>query len=174
MPLKQFSADLIRGDEVLVKLQGPGKLQFRAAEGSTGADVVTKTAKVAPKAGKGVAAAGKGAAGKGTMMTGKTAMPVVAKGTVTAGGITKGAATKGALSAAGAGAKTGTIATAKTASLAAVGTIWKGTGLSLGLGLGLGAAGPVILGGAMIGLGYYALQTSKKNKSDMLDLEYQL
>jgi hypothetical protein len=172
MPLKQFSADLIRGDEVLVKLQGAGKLQFRAAEGSPGADVVTKAGKAAPKAGKGVTAAGKGAAGKGTIMTGKTAMPVATKGTVTAGGITKGAATKSALGAAG--AKTGAAATAKTASLAAAGTIWKGTGLSLGLGLGLGAAGPVMLGGAMIGLGYYAFKTVKKNKSEMLDLEYQL
>jgi hypothetical protein len=142
MPLKKFSANLLKGDEVLVKLKGAGSLQFRAAEGSLGADVVTKTAKVT----KVVKAQGLAGAGKVAARTGKGTLPM-AKGTV--GGVANGTAGKAAL-----GAKAGTAASAKTAAVA-TGTIWKGAGVSLGLGLGLGTAGPVILGGAVLGLGYY-------------------
>lgn len=182
MPLRQFSANLLQGDEVLVKMKGAGKIQFQAAEGSPGADVMTKTGKVA-STGKGNALTG----GKGMANVGQGKLPVAGagktpfamtgtgKGTLSAatngGGVgqgtvntlAKGATGKGSLSAVG--AKAGTVTSAKVA--AATGTIWKGTGLSLGLGLGLGAAGPVILGGALVGAGYYLYQRYKKEDQGM-------
>ncbi|MBF0454582.1 MAG: hypothetical protein HQL72_07160 [Magnetococcales bacterium] len=165
MPLKQFSANLLKGDEVMVKVMGPGKLQFRAAEGSPGVDVVTKTGKASATAGKGK---GMTAAGKGMTAVGKggTTMPMVqgtTAGQGAVGGLTKGAAGKGAVTAVG--TKAGATASAKTAA-ATAGTIWKGTGVSLGLGLGLGAAGPIILGSVVAGLGYYFYKQYQKESSE--------
>ncbi|MBF0255421.1 MAG: hypothetical protein HQL47_02945 [Gammaproteobacteria bacterium] len=82
--------------------------------------------------------------------------------TTTTTGATTGAAT-GVTQAATAGKTLAAGSAAKT--VAASGTIWKGTGLSLGLGLGLGAWGPVILAGvgASAAYGYWR---SKRNAAD--------
>ncbi len=179
MPLKKFTSKFIKGDEVLVKFKGAGKLQFRAAEGSPGIDIVTKSAK---KAGATTGKTGITTTGKGLTFAGPNTVPVATKvnlpvtttkGVVSqgaVGGIAKGTAGKGAVSALG--AKAGTAASAKTAAIA-TGTIWKGTGVSLGLGLGLGAVGPVMLGGAVLGLGYYLYQEHQKGDEE-LDLDYEL
>ncbi|MEG3640764.1 magnetosome protein MamD [Magnetococcus sp. PR-3] len=63
-------------------------------------------------------------------------------------------------------------ATATAATGTAVsGTIWNGGGMSLGLGLGLGAAGPVLLGAALVGSGYGSWLAYKKYKEKQAEAE---